>query len=75
MIKKIGDDILESAESAMSYDFEQKTERAGVVMDLIESREDPEERVVMLTRMFSFLKNRYFRCNRENVKEACLEAF
>lgn len=72
LINKIGDDALESVESAMSYDFEQKTERAGVVLDLIESREDPEERVVMLTRVFQHFEKQMLQMQQRELKRSLL---
>lgn len=53
LIKKIGDDNLDKVDSALTYDFDQKTERAAVVLDLIESRESFEERVVMMARVLA----------------------
>lgn len=53
IMKAIGDETFEAVDSAMSHDFDQETERAGVVLALIESRERREERVAMLIRAFS----------------------
>ena len=53
VMKLIGEEPLEKVDSVMSRDFEQKTERAGIVLGLIETQERREERVVMLIRAFS----------------------
>ena len=72
LIKRIGDDALESIESALSYDFEQKTERASVVLNLIESRDDLEERVIMLTRVFQHFEKQMLMMHQREIKRSLL---
>lgn len=45
VMKLIGEEPLEKVDSVMSRDFEQKTERAGIVLGLIEAQERREESV------------------------------
>ncbi len=72
LINRIGDDALETIESVLSYDFEQKTERASVVLDLIESREDPEERIIMLTRVFQHFEKQMLMMHQREIKRSLL---
>lgn len=72
LIKAVGDDALETIDSAMSHDFEQKTERAGVVLALIESRERREERVAMLIRAFSHYEKQILQLHERELKRKML---
>ena len=72
VMKSIGDEALEAIDSAMTHDFEQKTERAGVVLALIESRESREERVAMLIRAFSHYEKQIFQFHERELKRKLL---
>lgn len=72
LIKRIGDDTLETIESALAYEFEQKTEKASVVLDLIESRDDLEERVIMLTRVFQYFEKQMLMIHQRELKRSLL---
>ena len=71
-MKSIGDEALEAIDSAMSHDFEQKTERAGVVLALIESRERREERAAMLIRAFSHYEKQILQLHERELKRKLL---
>lgn len=72
VMKSIGDEALEAIDSAMSYDFNQKTERAGVVLALIESRERREERAAMLIRAFSYYEKQILQLHERELKKKLL---
>lgn len=72
VMKSIGDEALEAIDSAMSHDFEQKTERAGVVLALIESRERREERAAMLIRAFSHYEKQILQLHERELKRKLL---
>lgn len=72
IMKSIGDEALEAIDSAMSHDFDQKTERAGVVLALIESRERREERVAMLIRAFSHYEKQIIQLHERELKRKLL---
>ena len=72
VMKSIGDEVLEAIDSAMSHDFEQKTERAGVVLALIESRERREERAAMLIRAFSHYEKQILQLHERELKRKLL---
>lgn len=72
VMKSIGDEELETIDSTMSHDFDQKTERAGVVLSLIESREKREERVAMLIRAFSHYEKQILQLHEREVKRQLL---
>ena len=73
VLKSIGDDTLETIDSAMSHDFDQKTERAGVVLNLIESREIKEERVAMLIRAFGHYEKQILQLHERELKRQLLK--
>jgi hypothetical protein len=73
VLKSIGDDALETIDSAMSHDFDQKTERAGVVLNLIESRERKEERVAMLIRAFGHYEKQILQLHERELKRQLLK--
>ena len=73
VMKSIGDEALEAIDSAMSYNFEQKTERAGVVLALIESQERREERVIMLIRAFSHYEKQILQLHERELKRQLLK--
>mgnify|MGYP000818349669 CR=1 FL=1 len=64
--------IRDRIDSAMSHDFNQKTERAGVVLALIESRERREERVAMLIRAFSHYEKQILQLHERELKRKLL---
>lgn len=72
VMKSIGDEALEAIDSAMSHDFDQKTERAGVVLALIESRERREERAAMLIRAFSHYEKQILQLHERELKRKLL---
>lgn len=72
IVRTIGDEILEAVDSAMSHDFDQKTERAGVVLALIESRESREERVAMLIRAFNHYEKQIIQFHERELKRRLL---
>lgn len=72
VMKSIGDEALEAIDSAMSHDFDQKTERAGVVLSLIESRERREERAAMLIRAFSHYEKQIIQLHERELKRKLL---
>ena len=72
VMKSIGDEALEAIDSAMSHNFEQKTERAGVVLALIESRERREERAAMLIRAFSHYEKQILQLHERELKRKLL---
>lgn len=72
VMKSIGDEALEAIDSAMSHDFDQKTERAGVVLSLIESRERREERAAMLIRAFSYYEKQIIQLHERELKRKLL---
>lgn len=72
IVRTIGDEILEAVDSAMSHDFDQKTERAGVVLALIESRESREERVAMLIRAFNHYEKQIIQFYEREIKRRLL---
>lgn len=73
VMKSIGDEALEAIDSAMSHDFKQKTERAGVVLALIESQERREERVVMLIRAFNHYEKQILQLHERELKRQLLK--
>lgn len=73
VMKSIGNEELETIDSTMSHDFDQKTERAGVVLSLIESRENREERVAMLIRAFSYYEKQILQFHEREVKRQLLK--
>lgn len=50
----IGEETLETIERVMQFDFEQKTEMAGVLLDMIEERTNKEEKAVLLIKAFNY---------------------
>lgn len=72
IMNSIGDELLEAIDSAMSHNFDQKTERAGVVLALIESRERREERAAMLIRAFSYYEKQIFQLHERELKRELL---
>lgn len=72
VMKSIGNEALEAIDSAMSHDFDQKTERAGVVLSLIESRERREERAAMLIRAFSHYEKQIIQLHERELKRKLL---
>lgn len=72
VMKSIGDEALKAIDSAMSHDFDQKTERAGVVLALIESRERREERAAMLIRAFSHYEKQILQLHERELKRKLL---
>lgn len=55
ILHKIGSEDLKQIDRVLKYGFNQKTERAAVLLALIEDREDYEERVVMMTRLLAHM--------------------
>ncbi len=72
VMKAIGNETLEAIDSAMSHHFNQRTERAGVVLALIESRERREERAAMLIRVFSHYEKQILRLHERELKRNLL---
>ncbi len=70
--EKIGEDTLETIDSALAFDYEQKTERAGVVLSLIDSGKTREERVIMLTRALGYYENQIMMLRRRELKRHLL---
>ena len=68
IIKTIGDNKLDEIDSALNYDFEQKTERASVVLSLIEARENYEERVVMMSRVLAHFEREIMKMQMKGLK-------
>ncbi len=68
VMRSIGDELLEKIDSAMLYDFGQKTERAGVVLSLVESKDSREERVVLLSRAFNHYEKQFIRLQERESK-------
>lgn len=67
IVAGIGEEKLEQIESALTYSFNQKTEKASLVLSLIDAREDYEERVIMMSRVLS-----YFDCEIIKLRIACI---
>lgn len=59
IINTIGQDKLDQINSALIFDFNQKTETAAVLLSLIESREKYEERVVMMSRVLAYFETNF----------------
>lgn len=68
IIKTIGDDELNQIDSALNYGFEQKTERASVVLSLIEARDSYEERVVMMSRVLNHFEREIMNMQMKSIK-------
>lgn len=68
IIKIIGDNELDQIDSTLNYDFEQKTERASVVLSLIEARENYEERVVMMSRVLTHFEREMMKMHMHSLK-------
>jgi hypothetical protein len=68
IIKAIGDNKLEQIDSALNYDFNQKTERASVVLSLIEARDSYEERVVMMSRVLAHFEREIMNMQMKGLK-------
>lgn len=68
IIKIIGENELDQIDSALNYDFEQKTERASVVLSLIEARENYEERVVMMSRVLTHFEREMMKMHMHGFK-------
>lgn len=68
IIKTIGDDKLAQIDSALNYDFNQKTESASVVLSLIEARENYEERVVMMSRVLAHFEREIMKMQMKGLK-------
>ncbi len=68
IIKSIGDNKLDQIDSALNYDFDQKTERASVVLSLIEARENYEERVVMMSRVLAHFEREIVKMQMRGLK-------
>lgn len=68
IIKIIGDNELDQIDSTLNYDFEQKTERASVVLSLIEARENYEERVVMMSRVLTHFEREMMKMHMHGLK-------
>lgn len=75
LMKLIEDDALETINSTLAYEFEQKTEHAGVVLDLVESRENDEERVIMLIRVFQHFDKQMLQMHHRELKRSLLREF
>ena len=56
IMARIGDAKLNQIVSALNYNFNQKTEKASLVLSLIDERQDYEERVVMMSRVLSYFE-------------------
>lgn len=54
IMNTIGEETLETIDRVMQFDFEQKTEMAGVLLDLIEERNSREEKAVVLIKAFNY---------------------
>lgn len=74
IIKTIGNNELDQIESALNYDFEQKTERASVVLSLIESRDSYEERVVMMSRVLDYFECEIIKMQMKDFKRELLRS-
>lgn len=68
IIKTIGDNTLDQIDSALNYDFDQKTERASVVLSLIEARDSYEERVVMMSRVLAHFEREIMKMQMKGLK-------
>ena len=68
IIKTIGDNKLDEIDSALNYDFDQKTERASVVLSLIEARDSYEERVVMMSRVLAHFEREIMKMQMKGLK-------
>ena len=68
IIKTIGDNKLDEIDSALNYDFDQKTERASVVLSLIETRDSYEERVVMMSRVLTHFEREIMKMQMKGLK-------
>lgn len=68
IIKTIGDNKLDQIDSALNYDFDQKTERASVVLSLIETRNSYEERVVMMSRVLAHFEREIMKIQMKGLK-------
>lgn len=68
IIKTIGDNKLDQIDSALNYDFDQKTERASVVLSLIEARDSYEERVVMMSRVLTHFEREIMKMQMKGIK-------
>jgi|GEM_PF-3484255 len=58
LVDDVGDDAREIMNCIMGYEYDQRTERAGVALDLIESMQTREQRVYMLSWAFGFLQEK-----------------
>lgn len=74
IIKTIGDDKLEQLDSALNYDFNQKTERASVVLSLIGARENYEERVVMMSRVLAHFEREIMKMQMKGIEGELLRS-
>ena len=74
IIKTIGDNELDQIDSALNYGFEQKTERASVVLSLIEARDSYEERVVMMSRVLNHFEREIMNMQMKRIKEDILRS-
>lgn len=70
-IEKIGDDALYRIDSALQYDFEQQTEKASVVLNLIDQQEDYEDRVIMMCRILAHYEIRIMEMEIQNISDRC----
>ena len=72
--QQVGDDKLDQIESALTYEFEQKTERASVVLSLIEERESYEERVIMMCRVLTHFEKEFMGMHMRDLKGSLLRS-
>ena len=75
IINTIGDSKLDQIDSALTYDFKLKTERASVVLSLIEARENYEERVVMMSRVLSYFEREIMKMQMRGLTGDLLRTF
>lgn len=68
-IEKIGDDVLDRIDSALQYGFEQQTEKASVVLNLIDEQEAYEDRVIMMCRVLAHYEFRIMEMEIQNISD------
>ena len=54
IMNTVGEETLETIDRIMQFDFKQKTEMAGVLLDMIEERGSREEKAVLLIKAFNY---------------------